>query len=129
MQQMQVGEQPAPGGLSRPTGFLGQVSSEYNRRHDRPEAAPVEKYRLIAWLALRAEGHSNPDGLSILESEILRARNDVRKSVLENGAINVCRMRLWAITYGAHELGLDEDMLADTVNHALALRDGCTDFL
>ena len=103
------------------TGFRGQLSAEYNIRHDRPKGIPPEKHHLIAWLVLRAGEDGDADGLSVLESQILRHRKDVHDFVLEDGAINVCRLRLWAITHGVHELGLDGEILADTIEHALSL--------
>ena len=103
------------------SGFLGRVLSQYNRLNGRQEDSPVGKDVLLAWLDKRADEADGGDGLSVLESEILTNRNDVRDLVLENGAINMCRLRVWAITHGAHELSLDEEVLADTVEHVLAL--------
>lgn len=77
---------------------------------------------MAAWLHLPADTSEDHSGLSVLESEILRHRADVREAVLEKGVVNACRLRLWAITHGAHELGLDTAILADTIEHALALK-------
>ena len=103
------------------SGFLGGVLSQYNRLNGRQEGSPVGKDVLLAWLDKRADEAYGGDGLSVLESEILTNRNDVRELVMENGMINVCRLRLWAITHGAHELSLDDEILADTVEHALSV--------
>ena len=103
------------------SGFLGEVLSQYNRLNGHQEDSPVGKDALLAWLDKRADEAYGGDGLSVLESEILTNRNDVRELVMENGMINVCRLRLWAITHGAHELSLDDEILADTVEHALSV--------
>ena len=122
MDNLDVAEQRTSTTFILISGFMGEILSKYNRLNGRKEGSPVGKDVLLAWLDKRADEVDGGDGLSVLESEILRNRDDVRDIVLENGTINVCRLRLWAITHGAHELSLDEEILADTIEHALSLR-------
>ncbi len=103
-----------------PSSFLRQLEEDYNRLTGQPAGAAIDRPRLSAWLDSRSEA----DGLSVLERQVLSHRQDVRESVLEGGAPDVFRLDLWVITYGAHELGLDNDILAGTITEVLSLGKG-----
>lgn len=121
MQSDDVTANGLPNNLVLTTGFMNQLTDEYNIRHDRPKDARVPRSDMIAWLIQRADENSDVDGLSILESQIVLRRGDVRRAVSEDGSVNIDLLRSWAMTHGAHELGLDGQFLSDTIEHALSI--------
>jgi hypothetical protein len=104
------------------TGFLGQVLREFNRRQGLAADRPVDQFQLLIWLEQRTDPSAGKGGISNLESEIIRQRNDVLTHSQDAGSINLDQLRLWTVTHGAHELHLNEVFLADTIERLLSLK-------